>query len=374
MKKWLSLLPIAVLLAGCADTVAPSRMSPDKPNLNVAVWGYDSDSDGIDDGTEWDLANRFAPVLNMPYLIDHSQAGSVSGDWAWPATVDWYLPQVQMRMHHDNCPDHQILNVGSVSAYSITRQSHQRAVSFYGCAHSGATYYSNRDWAAENHFFLQPTNNGVHDGIHNPDAWKVYFHAYRNNIGGISIQYWFFYAYNDFAGGFNHEVDWEHINVKLRPDYTAEGAFFSAHDGGSYHGATDMQWQDVTHPRVWVADGSHASYNSFYKCNTTTVYGWSESCWDLPTQQWYTWSGGRGGNVGYQGAGLVNIGEKERPMAGQEWIQYSGRWGEVGNINGTSGPPGPGYQGNWTRDLYVPSGGGGVECPPPNPYEIIPSC
>jgi hypothetical protein len=381
MKKLLYVLSAGVLLAGCSDE-SPTNINPEAPRQNVQYWGSDADSDGIDDGTEWDLANRFAPVLSMPNLIERSS--STPGDWAWPATMDYYLPRVRMRMHHDNCPDHTVLNTGYVSSYSITRQSHQRAASYLGCTHSGATYYSNRDWAAENHFFLQPTDDGVHQGVRSPDQWKVYFHAYKNNIGGINIQYWFFYAYNDFAGGFNHEADWEHINVKLRSDYTPEGVYFSAHHDVAWHPWYNVTRLDETHPRVWVADGSHASYNSFYNCNTTYVYGWPESCWDLDTQRWYTWSGGRGYNIGYQGAGLVNIGEKATPMSGQEWIQYSGRWGELGSgltFGGTDGPRGPAYQGNWTRDAYVaPSGGGGYtnECTEEGGQttsrELMPSC
>jgi len=378
MRKWLPLLSAVCLLAACSDSIAPVVTPVDKPARNVAYWGYDADSDGIDDGTEWDLANRYAPVLSMPNLIERWQAGSTPGDWAWPANVDWFLPQVRMRMHHDNCPDHTILGVGSVNTYNITRQSHQRATSWLGCSHSGATYYSNRDWTAENHFFLQPTNDVVHHGIHNPDQWKVYFHAYRNNIGGINIQYWFFYAYNDFAGGFNHEVDWEHINVKLRPDHTPEGVYFAAHHDLNWYSAWDVIWHEGTHPRVWVGDGSHASYATPWACNTTYVNGWPETCWDLPNHLWYTWSGGRGYNPGFEGQGLVNVGEKARPMGGQDWLQYSGRWGEVGIIGGTSGPRGPAYNPHWMRDAYVYSGGGGGggggDCTSPDPNVIIPIC
>ena len=191
MKKWMALLGLAAIAAGCSDvTEQPLAPAGDRPRM--AAWGVDNDADGIDDGTEADLANTYAPLLYMPNLITRDQAGSgVPGDWTWPANVEWYLQNTQMRFHHDNCPDHQILNLGTITTSNLITQYHQRATSWLACSHSGTTYGSGGDggYDPENHFFLQAVYDDVtHPGVREPSGWQVYTHVYRNNIVGVSIQ------------------------------------------------------------------------------------------------------------------------------------------------------------------------------------------
>ncbi|HSU15514.1 hypothetical protein [Longimicrobium sp.] len=376
MKKWMALLGLAVFAAGCSDvTEQPMAPSSDKPR--ASAWGVDNDGDNIDDGIEADLAATWAPVLYMPNLITRDQAGAgVQGDWTWPANVEWYLASTQMRFHHDNCPDHQILNLGTINTSNLITQVHQRATSWLGCSHSGTTYGSgaangyDNGYNAENHFFLQAVYDDVtHPGVRDPAGWKVYTHVYRNNLGGYSIQYWFFYAYNDYFGGFNHESDWEHITVQLNGAQQLASVIYGAHHTPKTVPANQVTLYGVTHPQVWVADGSHASYASFYECNTTFAEGYNESCWNNLDQRWFTWSGGKGYDAGLQGGGLVNVGEmpqagtSRRPMPGQEWLKFSGHWGEEGNIDDTSGQPGPGqHAGDWLVDAGT--GCGEASCTP----------
>ena len=88
-----------------------------------------------------------------------------------------------------------------------------------------------------------------------------------------ALQYWFFFAFNDWRSGFNgandHEADWEQIFVYL--DSNAEGtavpvwAAYAQHD---YHGRDlRRRWDDAeqldlvgNHPVVYAGAGSHASY------------------------------------------------------------------------------------------------------------------
>ena len=53
---------------------------------------------------------------------------------------------------------------------------------------------------------------------------KVFVHPFLESVDSsvlghqgyeFVLQYWFFYPYNDGAN--NHEGDWEHINVSIRP-------------------------------------------------------------------------------------------------------------------------------------------------------------
>lgn len=93
---------------------------------------------------------------------------------------------------------------------------------------------------------------------------KYYYRL--SEAGGYQIiQYWFFYAYNDFAtshGGVNdHEADWEQITLYLKGD-TPEWALFASHDA---RGETlRKKWKEIElvdgHPVVYPGVGSHAAY------------------------------------------------------------------------------------------------------------------
>ncbi|HEY0717778.1 MAG TPA: hypothetical protein VGD68_09200 [Streptosporangiaceae bacterium] len=88
--------------------------------------------------------------------------------------------------------------------------------------------------------------------------------------GFVALQYWFFYAMNDwrstFGGVNDHEADWEQVTIFLPdpPDVSARPAWvaFSSHDetGDDLRRRPDdpdLQWRD-THPVVFVGAGSHS--------------------------------------------------------------------------------------------------------------------
>lgn len=390
------LLPVlAFVLAACSDQV-PTGTSADAaaPSASYGAstwWGQDQDYDGLDDGVEWELANRYAPVVHLPNLI--SQSSSDDGDWTRPANVQWYLANTRMRFHHNNCSDHQLLDFGQVNAQNLVTQTHRVGNGLPFCSH-GSAQSSAGGWDGDEHYFLQQ-HDWTHPGQSEaaPEQWLTYFHAYRNTSGGVSIQYWLLWAYNDWTGYSNHEGDWEHINVRLGSGGEPEGVYFAAHNGINWYSAGDVTWFG-THPGSWVADGSHGQYRSEYACDTTMYPpGLNEGeCWTIAQNRWFTWSGGKGWQEGLQGGGLVNMGEKNAPMPGQQWVKYSGRWGEVGTWGNfyfpdwTSGPKGPAYkeQGWWTTDALPPpsygggGGSGGGECNDEpmrmQETELIPTC
>lgn len=91
------------------------------------------------------------------------------------------------------------------------------------------------------------------------------------HMTGNELQYWFFYAYNDWAGGYggfnDYEGDWEgfHVFFKLdagnRPIESPAYFYYLGH-----HSRITKPWDhpDVKkvgpHPVIYVAAGSHASY------------------------------------------------------------------------------------------------------------------
>jgi hypothetical protein len=94
----------------------------------------------------------------------------------------------------------------------------------------------------------------------------LYYYRVLHNRGYVVIQYWFFYAYNDWGtshdGANDHEGDWEGVFVFLQAEEPAFVAY-SAHIGNPEWHA----WDDAAHERrfrnhpvVYVGCGSHANY------------------------------------------------------------------------------------------------------------------
>lgn len=85
-----------------------------------------------------------------------------------------------------------------------------------------------------------------------------------------SLQYHFFYAFNDWryaANGINHhEGDWEMVAVYLKND-VPYSLLLSQHGTGAIElwqevrCAKDRNGKDTTHPLIYVALGSHANYS-----------------------------------------------------------------------------------------------------------------
>ncbi len=308
--------------------------------------GVDGDGDGNDDGIENCLLQKHAPVVYLPLDLD----------WAKPANVDWYLARTHMRFHHTQCSDCQILNTGSVNQSTLTTRTHSKKGGWPGCGHGGTQYHSGSGpWNEDHAFFLQdPTSNDTaHPGSAYASDWVTYGHVYKNSLGGLNLQYWFFFPYNDGPSGFNHEGDWESIILRLRADATIDGVFFCEHGNCNHFRAPgQMSWFDANHPYVWTADGTHASYPDPDWCNWDFNEGYDYSCQTVSSYRWFTWAGGRGANAGLQGGGVLHVGEKAAPLNGQIFLKYAGRWGEIGSSSATSGPRSPSYQGNWNFNSY----------------------
>jgi hypothetical protein len=109
------------------------------------------------------------------------------------------------------------------------------------------------------------------------------YYAHISSHGGyIAVQYWFFYAMNDWRSSFggvnDHEADWEQVTLYLVPLGEDEGpasrpdgsdvlrvgwVAFSSHDETGddlrrRYDDPDITWVDHTHPVVYVGAGSHS--------------------------------------------------------------------------------------------------------------------
>jgi hypothetical protein len=309
----------------------------------------DVDRDGISDTEEERLLQKFAPQVRL-----HPD------DWTKPASVDWLLPLTHMNYSHlgnflfFSCPDHTILahgtpTYGTNTSTDITAQQHQSATDWPGCNDFGP-YHRSDSFSPDSHegFYLQQYD-GSHGGSSTQHDWKVYGHVYPGSSNRVVVQYWFFYPYNDGYLTFNHEGDWEHILLVVEPQNgdAVVDVWYSQHDSPRRY-----TWDQLTkvngHPVVYAAKGSHADY-AFY----VTFLG--EQVCENPAKRaghiidyckdggtvWNTWDAQAFG-------GVVNVGESQFTMSA-DWLRYSGRWGELGVFDFTSGPKGPAYQPNYWR-------------------------
>jgi parallel beta-helix repeat protein len=184
------------------------------------------------------------------------------------------------------------------------------------------------------------------------------------------LQYWFFYPYNDWWD--KHEGDWELVQVILSENTRSPIKItYSWHSGG-----TTKLWNETdvkkigTHPEVYVARGSHASYwfegkYTFFQ-NLGVWDGFGCSGWTdftepvvktLVPQDNSVWVGDN--LINYS---LIPISEET------SWTNWLGRWGEVetcglgvlpGNnafcaTDGDKGPRSPQYSGSiskWNKPI-----------------------
>jgi hypothetical protein len=192
----------------------------------------------------------------------------------------------------------------------------------------------------------------------------VYAHvaAERGRPGKLSLQYWLYYAFNDWNN--THEGDWEMIQLVFDANDAAEALERSPTIVGysQHEGAEQAAWGDDkleiaggTHPVVHPAAGSHANFfgealhlgssgSEGVGCDDT-----SGPTFDLRPE-------------------VRTIPSDARQAREQfPWIEFVGRWGEL-QRSIFNGPTGPNLKPQWTRpiewsegwrsrSLAVPGGG-----------------
>ena len=160
-------------------------------------------------------------------------------------------------------------------------------------------------------------------------GYKVYYREYYHSSSGTTvIQYWMFYAFN--KGHLNqHEGDWEMVQVAI-PSSGSKWVAYSQHYIGQ-RATWDQVEKEDNNIKVYVARGSHANFLRSYS-----------------------------GKLGIANDYVGNNGKILRPgdytletLDGKIWLEYAGRWGELGgdifestgkSILGQAGPRGPKYR------------------------------
>ncbi len=142
--------------------------------------------------------------------------------------------------------------------------------------------------------------------------------------GKVSLQYWFFYPFNDFNN--THEGDWEMIQLVFDAQDAAEAlgrdpveVGYSAHEGATRSAWDDdkLDVVDGTRPVVYPAAGSHANkYSAALWLGSSAEAG--VGCDD--TQ----------GPHRELSPGVETIpSDRVAAEAAYPWIAFEGRWGEL---------------------------------------------
>ena len=179
--------------------------------------------------------------------------------------------------------------------------------------------------------------------------------------GKLALQYWFFYAFNDFNN--LHEGDWEMIQLNFDASDAREALSKPPVEVGysSHEGAERASWGDErltlegTHPVVYPAAGSHANkYTEDLYLGSSAEAGVGCDDTQGPHDE------------------LRPVVETipSDPAAAEKafpWIAFEGRWGELQKAF-FNGPTGPNLKSQWTqpiewsqswrdRSYAVPTGG-----------------
>ena len=175
----------------------------------------------------------------------------------------------------------------------------------------------------------------------------VYAHVATDaaDPGKLALQYWFFYAFNDFNN--LHEGDWEMIQLDFDAGDAHEALSKSPVEVGysSHEGAERAPWADDqlelvggTHPVVYPAAGSHANkYTAALYLGSSAEAG--VGCDDT-----------RGPHIELRPVvktipSVPSAAEQSFP-----WIAFEGRWGELQKAF-FNGPTGPNLKTQWTEPI-----------------------
>lgn len=284
-----------------------------KPQTSATV--CDLDHDGIADQLEQELAERYAPINLM-----------APDEPNLPIDVAVYLRCAELWFYDESCSPHAKrlrATLGGTIPPVVLNNCKSLVISSHG------TWGYNK----KHTFFIRNVDPQVTKGAENPAQWTTYFHAYRNDLHGITIQYWRFYAYDtaffsDFhIGAASHGGDWEGIHVVLGPALKPAFVRLLGHKDMEVHNWSEVMTENG-HPIIRVEKGGHASFlASNREVDNRGAFIEHES-----------WSGGRvrrplkslgvvRGDPITHGGDLKNFGEKTAPMKGMEFILFSGLWG-----------------------------------------------
>ncbi len=294
--------------------------------LSGPAQAQDVDGDGTEDTMEANLLETYAP-----YLYFHPE------ETYFPVSIDFALEHSVLERYNSSGPPIPVdpdPTPAELASYSTPANPE---------VNPGDVYYLNNTRGSIR------DDAGILSAYRAAESPEVVYGRVMTADGERVLQYWLFYAFN--PGRWNHhEGDWEMVQVTLQGGNPVHVAY-SQHQHGQR-----LAWADVladgTHPKVYVARGSHANYPRPYQ-------GQIGIAGDQVSDDGPVWS-----PTDYE---VVNVGEAGSPMPGMEWLAFAGLWGEF-NLQAYAraevGPPGPAFRAGgemfgspvpWAEDLDVPT-------------------
>ena len=273
----------------------------------------DSDNDGILDSKEQQLALKYEPYLHF-----------AAGEKFFPTDANYHI--INSELYKKKSDDSNELierfpDVATIAQY--TTETYFLNNTLGGYKEIAEDYKQNRESFGD----------------------KIYAHV-TSEEGFIVVQYWFFYAFN--PGTLNqHQGDWEMIEIVLDSTETPQYAVYSQHHAGEMADWKDVEKVGETHPRVYVALGSHASYFRPYQGKLGIESDIVGNAYTLKPED----------------LEIVYLGEKgtgNHPSS-QDWLDFGGKWGNWARLVdaslGAAGPSGPGQNENAEKWLNPVSWG-----------------
>ena len=274
----------------------------------------DSDNDGIPDSKEQQLALKYEPYLHF-----------AAGEKFFPTDANYHITNSELyekKSDDSNKLIERFPDVESISHYTTENYFLNNTLGDY--KEIAEDYKQNRESFGD----------------------KIYAHV-TGEAGYIVVQYWFFYAFN--PGTLNqHQGDWEMIQIVLDSTETPQYAVYSQHHAGERAEWKDVEKADETHPRVYVALGSHANYFRPFQGKLGMESDIVGSAYTLKPED----------------LGIVYLGEKGmgNHSESQDWLEFGGKWGNWARLVdislGAAGPSGPGQNENAEKWLNPVSWGG----------------
>ncbi|NWG09498.1 MAG: Vps62-related protein, partial [Nitrososphaerales archaeon] len=264
------------------------------------ILGVDTDGDGLSDADETSLANTYLPTMQF-----------VDGELFFPASIEYHLSNSILKQ--------------KVGDTIVTVDASPTIPEISVLTNVNDNYF------LENSLSFEEISQD-YDQWKDVNGYFVYAHVKPDMEGSesyIVIQYWLFYAFNN--GPLNdHQGDWEVIEVILNSSEEPLYASYSQHESGEKTSWANVEKVDGTHPKVYIAKGSHANYFRSYQGNLGI-----ES--DIV--------GDNGQMINWNELQVVLLGEEG--TGSQGWLKFAGRWGALGGgaeeLRGRNGPLGPKY-------------------------------
>ncbi|HEC75722.1 MAG TPA: PKD domain-containing protein, partial [Thermoplasmatales archaeon] len=268
----------------------------------------DTDDDGIEDNVEINLAETYKPVLALS-----------QGEIFYPTKVENFLNYSKLKEKKLIGEDYWIIG-------PPIRKEDYHYLKDYSTDDYYLDLYSDYTTDAENYegvlnIWNQILSEDKHTNVTYVNVSKVkvkFITSEGQEIEKeiIAIQYWYLFFYN--PAFFYHEGDWEHITLfldeQINPFCIVYNRHWLIHESVSWESVKKMG----SHPIVYIAKRSHASYPNPGKHGITG--GWADYHW------------GDGAWIHSNNLNMVLIQK-------QPWIYFEGKWGENKGALGAGGSP-----------------------------------